>query len=81
MSSPLLLKSTFVMTNLIGASTEDPVFPQDLTGHLHWYGKKQNRQSRKMGHINYVGADMGTLLSTALSERSRIENVSRGEAK
>lgn len=80
LSLPAVLKPAFVMTNLIGSSSEDPIFPHDLTGRLHWYGKKQNRQSRKMGHINYVGSDTESLLTTALSERSKIENVQRGEA-
>lgn len=46
----------FAMANLIGTTHRDvrnflpPKIPAGL--HLHWYGKKESRPGRKMGHIN-----------------------------
>ena len=31
--------------------------------HVHMYGKAEARIGRKMGHINFVGEDVGQLLS------------------
>lgn len=39
--------------------------------HLHWYGKKQTRPFRKMGHILLAGSDMGVL-------RERMERLREG---
>jgi 5-(carboxyamino)imidazole ribonucleotide synthase len=69
---PTLSTKAFVMTNLIGESTSSFRIPEGLTGKLHWYGKKDNRPGRKMGHLNYVGASAETLLRKALQERKRI---------
>jgi 5-(carboxyamino)imidazole ribonucleotide synthase len=71
----------FVMTNLIGANENSPAFPPTLTGRLHWYGKKQNRAGRKMGHINYSGSSGATLLRRALAERELIQNLGSGVPK
>lgn len=73
--------AAFVMTNLIGANENAPEFPSLLTGHLHWYGKKQNRAGRKMGHINYAGSSGAALLRTALAERDLIQNLGSGVPK
>ena len=68
-SKPTLLTKNFVMTNLVGESDQNFDFPNDLKGHLHWYGKKNNRPGRKMGHLNYLQ----TSLPMALKERKRIQ--------
>mgnify|MGYP000057630474 CR=1 FL=1 len=72
-----LRKYSFVMTNLIGQSTQKIVFPNDLLGHLHWYGKTENRKGRKMGHINWITSfspkNSDKLLQTALKERKKIK--------
>lgn len=65
----------FVMTNLIGTDGETPEFPRHLQGHLHWYGKKNNRAGRKMGHINYTGVNAKSLLKLALTERKKIKHL------
>lgn len=67
-----LLAKSFVMTNLVGESNRDFQIPGKLEGQLWWYGKTQNRPGRKMGHVNYLGADPKQLLKTALKERERI---------
>lgn len=63
-------KQNFVMLNLIGESNQDFVFAKNCTGHLHWYGKTENRPGRKMGHLNWTGsASQKSLLAKALKER------------
>ena len=72
---PFLASKTksFVMVNLVGESNNAFLFPPDLQGHLHWYGKEANRPGRKMGHLNWAGsAPLKSMLKTALKERSRI---------
>lgn len=69
---PELLAKSFVMTNLIGESKNPFQWPNSLTGQLHWYGKKENRPGRKMGHINYLGLSAKSTLLKALSERKKI---------
>ncbi|MBX3042052.1 MAG: ATP-grasp domain-containing protein [Bdellovibrionaceae bacterium] len=59
----------FAMTNLIGSGAATPEAPENLTGHLHWYGKNESRKGRKMGHVTYVGASSSALLKKALKER------------
>ncbi len=62
----------FVMTNLIGETEGTFQIPKELKGKLHWYGKKENRMGRKMGHINYVGSSKLEVLDSALKERKEI---------
>lgn len=71
----------FVMTNLLGLSNDVATVPASLTGHMHWYGKKQNRPGRKMGHINYTGKNRVSLLKTALLEREKFQNLGSGVAR
>ncbi|MCK6599529.1 MAG: ATP-grasp domain-containing protein [Bdellovibrionaceae bacterium] len=77
LSATELLKYSFVMTNLIGKSTRQIVFPDNLLGHLHWYGKTGNRKGRKMGHINWITSfspeNSDKLLKLALKERKKIK--------
>ena len=67
-----LKQPEFVMVNLLGTSTRNPLIKKFPTGSLHWYDKQENRARRKMGHINYIGKNKKTLLSKALSERKGI---------
>lgn len=69
---PRALAKAFVMTNLVGESEHAFAFPDRLRGTLHWYGKRENRPGRKMGHVNYLGTSVETLLRGALAERKRI---------
>lgn len=75
MHKPQSLGKAFVMTNLIGLNEQAAEFPKDLQGNLHWYGKKENRKGRKMGHINYTGTSVKGLLKSALAERKKIKNL------
>lgn len=72
LDEPRALAKAFVMTNLVGESNGAFHFPDRLKGLLHWYGKKENRPGRKMGHVNYLGTSMDSLLKEALAERKRI---------
>ena len=62
----------FVMTNLIGENGKEFVVPSGIKGAIYWYGKKENRAGRKMGHINYTGQTKDALLDLALNERKEI---------
>lgn len=70
---PQLLAKAFVMTNLVGKSSQAIDFPQSLNGQLNMYGKFENRLGRKMGHINYLGNSAKSLLTQALKERRKIK--------
>jgi 5-(carboxyamino)imidazole ribonucleotide synthase len=67
----------FAMANLLGVTGETPSWPRTLwssqhQGHLHWYGKKENRAHRKMGHINTLGKTPKAALSVALTARRKV---------
>lgn len=54
LNKPQMVKKGFAMWNLLGSGTAKPqVFPEEGV-FLHWYGKSENRKSRKMGHINAI---------------------------
>lgn len=64
-SSPRALAPGFAMYNLLGTSTEPPQWSEIPDGvSLHWYGKKENRNGRKMGHINALGTTPEVALNT-----------------
>lgn len=64
----------FAMINLIGQKTTTKMTcPESLQGQLHWYGKLESRPGRKMGHINYGGNSIPSLLRVAKSERSQFK--------
>ena len=66
---PRILSKNFVMTNILGETHNEIQIPKNLKGSLHLYGKKENRPGRKMGHLNYLGANQQTLLRQARKER------------
>lgn len=51
-----LVSPGFAMLNLIGQSTNSPVLIAPDKVSLHWYGKKENRAGRKMGHVTALGS-------------------------
>ena len=81
---PTEVQKTTVSANLLG---DAPSREARLSGvadvlaepnaHLHWYGKREVRDLRKMGHVTVTGEegedDRGTLLETARSCRERLE--------
>ncbi|MFC7075806.1 5-(carboxyamino)imidazole ribonucleotide synthase [Haloarcula halophila] len=67
-----------VSTNILGdvddrqpatLSGEGPVFETDRA-HLHWYGKREVYDLRKMGHVTLTGEDRERLLADARDLRS-----------
>lgn len=52
LSRPKLLSEGFAMYNLIGSHKRQPQWKLSPHASLHWYGKKDNRPGRKMGHLN-----------------------------
>ena len=64
------IKKGFAMVNLIGRG--NPVELQTMEG-LYWYGKRENRQGRKMGHINALAKSPHEALKKALSKRKKIQ--------
>jgi 5-(carboxyamino)imidazole ribonucleotide synthase len=71
--APAKLNSpAFAMVNLLGGGASESKMPLNLTGKLHWYGKKENRAGRKLGHINYLGQTTKEVLARGLSERKKL---------
>lgn len=64
---PLEVQSTktFLMQNIVGTSFRQPAILAGLQGKLHWYDKKQNKPKKKLGHINYFGNSLKSLLLLA----------------
>lgn len=51
---PRLLAPGFAMYNLLGQTERTPQWKLPADVKLHWYGKSENRLSRKMGHFNVL---------------------------
>jgi 5-(carboxyamino)imidazole ribonucleotide synthase len=70
LSSPKLLSPGFAMMNLLGQGSQTPswTLPRDL--HLHWYGKSENREGRKMGHYTVLASSPARALSIAKKARA-----------
>lgn len=64
-----LLSKGFAMVNLLGASGGQETLSYAPEGRLHWYGKKENRPGRKMGHINVLDRSPDSALRRALKWR------------
>lgn len=62
----------FAMVNLLGEGGKI-VLDRSTKGYLHWYGKKENRPGRKLGHINTLGKTAKAALQQALSWRKDFE--------
>lgn len=70
--------SAFAMANLLGTSKDMPAWSNQFakTPHqcqLHWYGKKENRAHRKMGHINAIAKTPQSALKSALAARRKVQ--------
>lgn len=59
----------FAMANLIGQGSNTPSFSSKPSGHLHWYGKTENRAGRKMGHLTVLAPSADKALRQALNWR------------
>lgn len=70
---PQPLTGGFAMVNLVGRTNEAPRLETTKQGFLHWYGKKENRPGRKMGHINAVAKSADEALKLALNEEKKFK--------
>ena len=62
----------FAMVNLLGEGGEVRLnYAHD--GWLHWYGKRENRAGRKLGHVNVVDRTGAAALKRALRWRKDIQ--------
>ncbi|MDZ4763721.1 MAG: 5-(carboxyamino)imidazole ribonucleotide synthase [Chloroflexota bacterium] len=67
MGNPSLQVGAAAMINILGAETLDETLKMldaALTipnASIHWYGKRDNRRGRKLGHITLVGASVAEL--------------------
>lgn len=79
------LRASAVMINVLGApgAAGSPRMPElsrllRVAGvHLHWYGKREVRPFRKMGHVTVVADDLDSALATA----DRVEAYTRVEGE
>ncbi|MCL6509762.1 MAG: 5-(carboxyamino)imidazole ribonucleotide synthase [Anaerolineae bacterium] len=74
---PDMVKRAAVMVNCLGTSDRMPA-PRDFArvlsyrgAHLHWYGKRECRKGRKMGHV--------TAVHDSLAEAERIARMAAGD--
>ncbi len=74
-----MLHPCSVMINLIGSRDGKAYLEgysdliKDKDAYIHFYGKKETRVGRKMGHITLVGNDMAELLFKAYKYHSQIK--------
>ena len=68
-----------VTVNILGTRGERPVhlegveeFLKQPGVHLHWYGKKQERRLRKMGHFTVTGEDPDNTLQRAMELKQHL---------
>lgn len=66
---PKLLSKGFAMMNLLGRGNAQPTWKLPRNVHLHWYGKAENREGRKMGHYNVLASSPSRALEIAKKAR------------
>jgi 5-(carboxyamino)imidazole ribonucleotide synthase len=67
LKDPRPLAPGFAMVNLLGSGPQAPKWKELSEGQMHWYGKKDNRAGRKMGHVNVLAAQPAKALKIALN--------------
>lgn len=70
---PKTLTKAFALCNLIGQGSSTPRMPTELKSQLHWYGKTESRQGRKMGHLTAVGSSTPVCLKQVLKDRKAFQ--------
>ncbi|MEZ0247871.1 MAG: 5-(carboxyamino)imidazole ribonucleotide synthase [Thermoproteus sp.] len=54
------------MVNILGRRYDElPIGELEALGKIYWYGKREARPRRKMGHVNIAGRDVGEVVSAA----------------
>lgn len=67
--TPHLQAKGFAMLNLIGQSDGPVYWKVPDKANLHWYGKRENRPGRKMGHITSLATNPNAALREVLRMR------------
>jgi 5-(carboxyamino)imidazole ribonucleotide synthase len=67
------LRPGFAMVNLLGEGGSWIHLSHSPLGHLHWYGKSENREGRKLGHLNVLGKSAKQALQIALRWRKEFQ--------
>lgn len=70
---PELVRPGFAMVNLLGEGHKTVRLVPSAEGHLHWYGKTENREGRKLGHINTLDKSAKKALQRALKWRKEFQ--------
>ena len=77
LKQPRLRAKAFAMLNLLGDGQKKESWPPEWSGiegvSLYWYGKKESRMGRKMGHLNSLGASPAKALNRLLKARSQFK--------
>lgn len=68
-----VLAPGFAMVNLLGEENKNIQLSLSPAGNLHWYGKTENREGRKLGHINVLGESSMKALKRALKWRKEFK--------
>lgn len=68
-----LLRPGFAMVNLLGEGHAKVKLSLSGIGHLHWYGKTENRPGRKLGHLNVTDKTAAAALRRALKWRKEFQ--------
>ncbi len=78
--NPALICPGAVMVNLLGYENSSSDYNQKRTeisqiknAHLHWYGKKESRLGRKLGHVTVLLEDANSESASAIAEE--IESI------
>lgn len=69
----VMATKSFLMQNIVGSSNRKPTIQVGLQGKLHWYDKKQNKPNKKLGHINYFGSSLKSLVTLADYDLKKIK--------
>ena len=70
---PLKGKKAFAMLNLLGEGHKKPKLAEAKGLTVCWYGKKESRKGRKMGHLNSWGHSPAGALGKLLKARPRFK--------
>jgi 5-(carboxyamino)imidazole ribonucleotide synthase len=63
----------FAMYNLLGSGQSDPQWTLPEAVYFHWYGKGENRDGRKMGHLNCLASTPDLALKRLTDARRLIQ--------
>jgi 5-(carboxyamino)imidazole ribonucleotide synthase len=68
-----VIGAPLAMMNLLGKGGHEPNWKLPRNVHLHWYGKSENREGRKMGHYNVLASTPNKALEIAKKARAAFD--------